>query len=753
MSIGSNMRIFQGVRIRAALCVSVIILCFDLLYTQDENETQIAPITLGRIWTGVVANGDANRIDFSNGFFPNDYDILQHNGAINANFTGSGFRMAATNWKPPKGYRRSDGSIINDDTTRLSLAFFSPTNRDNLPNGKVIVPITNVMRYGYTKQRIDTKPINYPLSATINPAIAPYTYDQVVEVTSKNLLGVEVKRKVMIWSQSFNDNYIIIDVELTNTGPDSISGFPQPAADTLHNFYFWMAQGMEDNTYSQGNNPVLSSSETPKYRNVWQHYYGARKTDTARIFYFYHADDPKQGGDDMGSPVISQRGRLMNTNFVFYSILHASKKPYTSLANDSDDFTQPRVTYIGNENKIPNPSATEDEFGNRSYWAMRGGFSQQNLMDSTATFPGTLHMVNNDELGMPDFSAFAAGASDNNQTRNMSTFGPYEFPPGTKLRFVYAVGVAGIGIEKAKEIGEKWFEGTLLDPAGMAPNSTGRFPANFVFPTANDVDRAKNRWISLGIDSVHLAAFRAKWNFQRGYRIPQAPPPPDSIIVSGRPYQVEIRWTRNATTLLPSTFAGYRIQRRVSRVDTVFYETILDTDSAGYRGVSHSFIDTTVRLGAQTYYYVQTKWRISATNQNADPSTRGKIMYSNRTLVPNITATYPPGPAQGDLSLIRIVPNPYNINDPLLDEYGYGGKDEGRRHITFFNLPEKVTIKIFTENGDRIRTIYYDSPIKAGSTYWDMLTESQQTANSGIYIAVFEKPDGGVAFHKFIIVR
>ena len=55
------------------------------------------------------------------------------------------------------------------------------------------------------------------------------------------------------------------------------------------------------------------------------------------------------------------------------------------------------------------------------------------------------------------------------------------------------------------------------------------------------------------------------------------------------------------------------------------------------------------------------------------------------------------------------------------------------RGLLFFNLPEKVKIQIFTEAGDLVKTLSHDSPVRAGSFFWDMLTESQQVIATGIY--------------------
>ena len=102
------------------------------------------------------------------------------------------------------------------------------------------------------------------------------------------------------------------------------------------------------------------------------------------------------------------------------------------------------------------------------------------------------------------------------------------------------------------------------------------------------------------------------------------------------------------------------------------------------------------------------------------------------------------------LSDIRIVPNPYNIRDPLLVSYGL---DEHNRKLWFYNLPGEVTIKLYTESGDLVKTIIHNPPNRVGSIDWDMLTDNQQAIASGLYIVVFEKPDGERAFQKFLVVK
>ena len=281
------------------------------------------------------------------------------------------------------------------------------------------------------------------------------------------------------------------------------------------------------------------------------------------------------------------------------------------------------------------------------------------------------------------------------------------------------------------------------------PNpNTGWLPANFQFPSgATEMDKRKDKWISMGLDSVMLSAYRAKWNYDHNYNIPQAPPPPETVSVTGYGDGVEIDWTDPQAETMPN-FSGYRIMARISNADTIFYNPVYNSDASD-KSAKHSFKLKDVLFGAQYYFYVQSKALIAADDPNADPTTRGKMMYSSRLLFPDINSVQPPHFPQDDMSKIRIVPNPYNIKDPLLITYGF----TNQRNIAFYNLPPQCTIKIFTENGDLVQTIQHNNPLGTGSENWNMLTSSQQVINSGVYIAVFQKPSGEISYQKFIVVR
>lgn len=705
------------------LCAAgLLLLLMQPLWAQKQPELETALIKTGRIWAGVTANGDKGNFDYRAVFFPNDHDIIGIRGQEQDLWVGAGFKMATTNWRDPID-------------TLHTVAIYGPVN-EFMKFGKVVERMTNFVRYEYTEPTIDFRKDTLDVFGVVDPSqFGDLTCDQIVRVTTQNVYGVQVKRQIMAWGQTLNDDYLILDVELTNSSDDTLKEFHINVESNGYNSY-----------RSNALNPQPGSSERYNPATTWQHYYGGRVGDSMRVFYEYSADDPATPGDNMGGPVPSQGGRLTNHKLVWYAILHASEKPYVDGADDHDDFLQPKVTYMGTATKFPY-NVEGDEYGDKNFWALRGAYSDFFPMNG-ATWPGTHHAGNTDEQGKPDYSNHPAGTTQANNSKMFSTFGPYTFAPGQKLHLVFASGYSGIDIQTAQNVGKKWLNGTLEDPPGLPNSRTGFLPDNFAFPVgASEVDMRKDRWLSTGIDSLMKSAWRARWNFEQGYRIPQAPPPPSSVSITGLGTGVEIRWSDPDAEVRPD-FAGYRIMRRLSALDTLFYEEIYSSgpdDKAG----EHLYSDKNVMIGAQYYYYVQAKAQIGATDPLADPLSRGKIIYSNRALQLTRFGIKPPYFSQNDLTKIRMVPNPYNINDPLLAKTGWADQ----RGIMFYNLPGQVQIKIYTENGDLVQTINHDSPVEAGNDFWDMVTRNQQVISSGVYIVVFQKPNGEMAYQKLMVVR
>ena len=692
-----------------SVCI-VILFIFNGLALELANaqERTAAFVKVGRYWHVVYDESWQAEASVSSGWFPADYNVTTESEGMASG--GYAIELMMRGW--------------ND----IEKPIFANISVEN-PLGTVIEPLKSYVRYDFPENSVNFEDVRQSPFGDTNPSGLIGTSDQTLTVTSKYACDVEKKRKILAWSQQNHDNYSIVDMEFTNVG------------NVTHNeFYIYMQQRANTAGYANGDNPSVDEPDD----QAWWHYFGGRETemDSARIFYRYSADDPRIDGDDMGWPVVSQNGRLLRGESQFYAILHASKESYTDPANDVNDPIQPRITHTGQVtggHKMNIDAPNEWDFN-------LGPTAEAQPMDNIP--PGTKHRINNDEQGSPDWTNLGDGYFHGAQATyvaHIALIGPYTFKPGESIHVVYCAGTAGLSLPVCKEIGAKWYNNSCEAPPNLPNPTTGFFPENFAYPvgaTQNDIN--KDLWVSTAIDSVHQTVRRAKWNFEHNFQVPQAPPPPN-VSITGYPEFTEVKWSCPAVESMDN-FAGYRIMRRVSNLDTAFFEIIHTTTE---KANEHIYKDTAVKFGASYYYYVQSAVKVAENDMNALPEQRGKRLWSGRMWLPTPQWVEPPHFSTDDMTQIRIVPNPYNINDPLLE--GYGWPDF--RGIMFFNVPGKVTIKIFTEDGDLVQTVEHDSPVLAGSLRWDMLTSSQQVISSGVYIAVFEDDNGGTSFQKFVVVR
>ncbi len=167
-------------------------------------------------------------------------------------------------------------------------------------------------------------------------------------------------------------------------------------------------------------------------------------------------------------------------------------------------------------------------------------------------------------------------------------------------------------------------------------------------------------------------------------------------------------------------------------------------------GISFTFTldSTTVARANQVWYMVKID---NAKSQDAAQIT----VNGNRLNLPTSVIT----PYKKWIDAIRIVPNPYNIRSAQLQFPGEPDK------IEFFNIPGHCTIRIYTENGNLIKTISHENG--SGDEAWNSNTSSDQVVVSGVYIVHFtvtqdyadpltgelEYRKGDTAYQKCIIIR
>lgn len=111
----------------------------------------------------------------------------------------------------------------------------------------------------------------------------------------------------------------------------------------------------------------------------------------------------------------------------------------------------------------------------------------------------------------------------------------------------------------------------------------------------------------------------------------------------------------------------------------------------------------------------------------------------------------PASSAQTNLNQIRVVPNPFVVSSAW-DRERLGDIPEGEpiRDLSFINLPAQCTIKIFTLDGDLVKTLHHTDG--TGTEYWDIRSDYNQMVSTGVYF-YHVKSSAGDHLDKFAIIR
>ncbi len=103
--------------------------------------------------------------------------------------------------------------------------------------------------------------------------------------------------------------------------------------------------------------------------------------------------------------------------------------------------------------------------------------------------------------------------------------------------------------------------------------------------------------------------------------------------------------------------------------------------------------------------------------------------------------------AKAEMELIKAVPNPY---------YGFSTLDRSSsdKFVTFTHLPLNCNIKIYTLNGDLIKTITKTGagdPTFNSTAEWNLQNEDKVPVASGMYVALIDAPNIGTKILKLAI--
>jgi hypothetical protein len=579
-------------------------------------------------------------------------------------------------------------------------------------------------------------------------------------------IGITIYRKVLAFAQQYNDNYFIYEWVFKNTGLIDNSGTVLTPARTLTGVIFHFQYRFADN--NEGYRLNWSYFASSWGRNTINDVVGQDAAHTLpapndfRASFAYYGPMYQSSGvmDDIGAPNPLNGSILGGSQFVGEVVLHADASP-----NDpTDDPTQPHTTwYQGSDNDAQDvtvASAYTPDLMDRKWGFMTRGHAPLTHAEA----------VGEDANGWPSAFANNYSAGSINETGGYSSvqaFGPYNLAPGDSVRIVIAEAVAGISRAKNIEVARNWWTwvsnsrtGTtdLQLPAGPPPGAPPTAAGNIPYGgTTTDGNIYKAAWVFTGKDSLFQTFRRAIANYQGGYNIPKAPPPPDRFMVTSQGSLIKLSWSASAETW--PNFNGYLIYRAEGKTDTVFNliasfdKSDLPTLSGGMR----TYEDKTPKRGFNYYYYIQTK-----DNGLTNTVEQGVPLTSSMFYTMTNQAAYLRRPPGNSLSEIRVVPNPYNIKAAAIQ---FGTSSAARDRLAFFGLPPYCLIKIYTETGDLIQTI--DHNTGTGDELWHSLTSSNQLVVSGLYIAYFEVTQdfrseqtgqliyrkGDNTFRKFIIIR
>ena len=647
----------------------------------------------------------------------------------------------------------SDWTDENDKYYPVKLAGTPYGSADNPDNtwGLELEPGIKIKRYfRYTPPTVvvDGNILNEPFPQ-IGDELAPDKVfgnaDVMTETHLRNWMGLDITARVLAWSQHNHDDYAVWDWTATNVGNIDHDDEVELPNQTLTGLYFMR----------QGEYFVCRSMKE------WTGVYGQHPGDSLRIMYNYGATRKKWNFDRVGYPETGKGGRLQQPIYGGEVAIHVDK----SYNDETDDLAQPQM----HSQSGPDDLFLKHESGRRgeaewltAYSIMQIGYHDYwSVPYEEGCYPGTHHdlpMELRGEAFVEDFDEWWFW----HQVINNAS-GPFTLPPGEDLHFVWASVGGSISERLGWDVGTAWYEDSAEPPPGMVYGVTDNMPPQYkLHPSLYDnptyryagaySNWAKDCWVMTGKDTLFRNAYNAQENYKMNYEIP-IPPDPPSVEIKSLPDRVRIEWDGTESEKA-SDFAGYRVYRAVPTSDSCFFHMIYEVTGKG----TNYFEDTDAARGVGYIYYV-TAFDDGIGNK-VDVNGKKEVLESGKWL--NITdmqsayLTRPPGTALSD---IRVVPNPYNI---VLGEAGmhYPGEEN---KIMFLDLPGYCTIKIYTESGDLVKTLYHTDG--SGDEAWGVLetehmaSESEQIVVSGIYIALIEEtniegtPTGERQFVKFVIVR
>jgi hypothetical protein len=772
----------------------LLILLLTLFFVNTAHAQLFKTIDVGRLQAFVYDHGCMSEDvrNCGNVYYYRGSYVTMDDITYNDNFEwpggllkDAGLLFGARNWTDTTGY-----------TWDACVTGHAARKRGNI-NYQFAVPdeegyyIRRYMRYPLPQIIVDGMHLEAPFPMS-GDEVAPEkiwgTADVMIESNVRLSMGLDVKQRVLAWSQPGHDDYIIWDWTFVNTGNVDRDPEIELPGQTLSDVY--ITRVIEAMINGTGDNKVMDTwAGTTEDQDTRLSY--PQDDDSLRINYVTPLRAKGAGYDSYGKKPGTARTLMDGARFGGSAVLFAPKScdvPQGHPISDvsaSNDPAQPSMhtSMLGNPSWIVWDFPGMDSAGYlNAYEAMVMGVfgidstspnfqdayymdSVYNVYDTTASGAKTHYEQPLDRWGELDPSRGWIYMTDIPESPDYRRFdqqehfsiGPYQMEFGDTLRYVYAYVGGAISRKTSYLLGDAWNNGQAasyswlseLDSAQMVDELRKRDPIFNIYydtdpgldpvPTLNDI--AKGLMVATGKDSLFNNGMNAQRNFNMNYNIPASPAPPTFFAVDSRSDMIELTWDyKNG---VPPNLAGFKIFRAAGAyvfekaADIILGDWQLQ-DSVGPN--ERSYADTIGITPGADYYYAL----IAVGNQGVESG-----MFLTQTTQAARLTSYP----ASNLDSVRIVPNPLNINNATLGRYAEG---EGNK-LTFVNLPGNCTITILTESGKLVTTIEHNSG--AGIAQWYdgqryLVTDSDQRPVSGVYIAhIRDNATGECVSRKFLIVR
>jgi hypothetical protein len=628
------------------------------------------------------------------------------------NFPGPVNASASSYWIGAKPWTDHLGQARSEHVSEVGW-WFADENSISIP-----VYIKKVFRQVPPEVRVDGLVLSEAFPPAANDELDPnLVSDQMIENAVRTDIGVDILQRAYAYTNANFDNIILVETVFKNTGNVDLDEEVEIPGQVLSDVYF--DYSIRPTISREGHNSIGSAEWRA---HEFGEYYGADPGDSLKLFYSWDGDNVTSASvEDLGDPH-PLTGHWLSAGYLGVASLHAD----ASISDQTNAPDQPSSAQWAGFSKAPSTSKGDNGI---------------DKMYEFMTFPHKTKSWEGSGDTPPWEGGLGAGDPNwhgENQLSLHMAYGPYQMQSNDDWRLVYAKIMNGLSEVQCRELGAQYkaaVDGGNPDDFSWTNPTTGQTFTGLA---------AKSNAIATGRDSVFKSASRAKFLYENNFNVPDPPMSP-SLIVNSAGGGIEVAWSNEpASEPDPDTgvldFEGYRLYRAIGRYDSTHWEMI-------YEGTDNTFFDEGTPRGVGTYYYCTA---FDDGTQNTTGLKPGQKLESSKHWNLTTVPAFRLKAAENSLSLVEVVPNPYNIRDPN----NFPGEPN---KLLFVNLTQFCTITIYTMTGEKVRTLEHTSG--SSDEAWDQITDENQYVVSGIYIYHVQRTDqDGLRLPeekigKFVIVR